>query len=86
MVNFIIFALFSSVFVASLRLNNAVPFSGSRDEASAGEYNFYDKLVFFCSVEIDMFPGCFRTPASGISTPSFTFIGTASAKITLESA
>ena len=47
MVNFIVFALFSSVFLASLRLNNAVPFGSSRDEASAGEYDFYDTQVFF---------------------------------------
>lgn len=52
MMNFKVFALFSAVFVASLSLNSAVPFSGLRDEANAGEYNFY---------EIAVFQGCFRT-------------------------
>ena len=47
MMNFKVFALFSSVFVGSLRVNNAVPFNGLRDEANAGEYNFHDMQVFF---------------------------------------
>lgn len=47
MMNLKVFALFSSVFVASLRVNNAVSFSGLRDEANAGEYNFRDMQVFF---------------------------------------
>ena len=47
MMNFKVYALFSSVFVASLRLNNAVPFSGLRDEASAGEYEQQQQSLFF---------------------------------------
>ena len=44
---------------------------------------FMIRTFFFCIVEIDMFPGCFRILASGISTLSFTFIGTTSAKIAM---
>lgn len=45
MMNFKVFALFISVSVTSLGRNSAVPFSSLRDEASAGEYNFYDMHV-----------------------------------------
>ena len=52
MVNFKVFALLSSVFLASLRLNTGVPFSGLRD-VNSGEYNFHDMhLQFYGSVLI----------------------------------
>lgn len=89
MMNFKVFALVSSVFVASLRVNNAVPFSGLRDEANAGEYNFCDMQVFFaawksmCSLAASEQNNSFLHSFRVFQHLSFTFIGTISAKIVM---
>lgn len=54
MVNFKVFALFSLIFVTCLRLDNAVPFNGLRDEVNAGECNFHDIHVL-CSAIMELF-------------------------------
>lgn len=86
MVNFKVFALFSLIFVTCLRLDNAVPFNGLRDEVIAGECNFHDIHVL-CSAIMELFHGCsgtnklIFTRISGIlHFICFTFIGTVSAK------